>query len=83
MNTLDVFSVPFFDDDMKTTSTQFRPGGAQDLAQGKRYSAPPWVARHTNHLAALKGQDKISVNSLALTGRLFSGHTVTQGVALG
>ena len=34
-----------------------RPEGAQDLAQGKAYSPPPWVTRHINHLAALKGQD--------------------------
>ena len=35
----------------------FRPEGAQDLAQGKAYSPPPWVSMHPNHLAALKGQD--------------------------
>ena len=37
--------------------TNVRPERAQDLAQGKAYSPPPWVTRHTNHLAALKGQD--------------------------
>ena len=35
----------------------FRPEGAQDLAQGKAYSPPPWVTRHPNHLAALKATD--------------------------
>ena len=47
----------------------FRPEGAQDLAQGKAYSPPPWVP-HPNHLAALKGQDTTQQFSLAPLGRL-------------
>ena len=35
----------------------FRPEGAQDLAQGKAYSPPPWDLTHMNHLAALKCGD--------------------------
>ena len=55
----------------------FRPEGAQDLAQGKAYSPPPWVTRHTNHLAALKGQDTAQQFSLAPLGRLnFTGASI-------
>jgi len=53
-------------------STQFRPEGAQDLAHGKAYSPPPWVARHTNHLAALKGQDCVPALSLRSVTAIFS-----------
>jgi len=71
----------------------FRPEGAEDLAQGKAYSPPPWVSRHPSHLAALKGQDTAQQFSLAPLGRLNvtgaylypgrRGHKVFMALALG
>ena len=49
---------------------QNRPEGARYLAQGKRYSAPPWGQSIPIKQAAPTGQDKIIVQYLALTGRL-------------
>ena len=67
---------------VRLVGANFRPAGAWYLAQGKRYSAPPWGQEFVIKFSRLEGARYCTVLSLALTGRQASGVPVksfTQG----